>query len=177
MGQQARSAGVQDDDERDANQALQQRIESPREQRQTQILRNVGLVHGLELGHFLLFLHISANHADAGEMFLDAARDVAEHGLNRFKTVVDLASKEDDGEAHEGRGCQRNQRQLPVDRHHHDQRQNQRQAGFEQVHQARAEHHAHGIQVVRGARHDVAGAEFGVEIRGKRHQFGEQIVA
>ena len=39
------------------------------------------------------------------------------------------------------------------------------------------EHHADGIQVVGGARHDVAGAHAAVEIRGERDQVAEQVVA
>ena len=43
-------------------------------------------------------------------------------------------------------------------RDHDGDRQHERQAGLGPVHDARTEHHAHGVQVVGGARHDVAGA-------------------
>ena len=52
---------------------------------------------------------------------------------------------------------QRQQRQPRVDRDHQRQRRDERQHRVRRVHDRRADHHAHGVQVVGGARHQVAG--------------------
>ena len=60
---------------------------------------------------------------------------------------------------------------------HEDQRPGGEHHGVGGVHDARAEQHADGVQIVGGARHDVAGAGALVEAVGQRFQMAEQIVA
>ena len=66
---------------------------------------------------------------------------------------------------------------LGLMRQHEDQRAGGEHHGVGRVHDRRAEQHADGVQVVGGARHDVAGAGALVEAVGKRFQVAEQIVA
>ena len=64
-----------------------------------------------------------------------------------------------------------------TDAEHEDQRARGEHHGVGRVHDARADQHAHGVQVVGGARHDVAGTRALIEAVGEALQVREQVVA
>ncbi len=61
------------------------------------------LIQHFELADLGLLLRVSANHAHAREILLDAAADVGEHLLDRFEAIVNAAAEEDHRNAHQRR--------------------------------------------------------------------------
>ena len=84
--------------------------------------------------------------------------NVAEHGLDLLEAVVNPLPKKITAMLTSGAGSSGEQGQRQSTREHDGDGQDEGQAGFEPVHDARAQHHADGVEVVGGARHDVAGA-------------------
>src|SRR5208337_1937067 len=68
-------------------------------------------------------------------------------------------------------------RQVATDVQHENQRKNAQENCVHAVHKPGTEQHAHRVQVVGHARHDVAGAVAFVEARVLRFQLLEQVVA
>ena len=60
---------------------------------QSQTARDVLTVGAFESVYFCLLLHVSANYAGSGKVFLDPRGYVGEHGLNSFKALMDLLSE------------------------------------------------------------------------------------
>ncbi len=80
-------------------------------------------------------------------------------------------------DADQRRGNQAEQGKPPIHAPHHADQKERGEEGLGEVHDAGAEHHADGVEIVGGARHDVAGAVFRVEVLRERDDMGEQIVA
>ncbi len=140
------------------------------------ILVYVILVQQFELPDLRFLLRVSPNHTHTREIFLDAAADVGKHLLDGFEAIVNAASEQDHRHADHRRGNEAEQRQPPIHPGHDG---NQKESGEEclgEVHDAGAEHHANRVQIVGGARHDVAGAVFRVEVLRERDNVREQIV-
>ena len=76
-----------------------------------------------------------------------------------------------------GSGAKAKSVSLGADTQHEDQRAGGEHHRVGGVHDARADQHAHGVEVVGGTRHDVAGARALVEAVGEPLQVREQIVA
>jgi hypothetical protein len=113
----------------------------------------------------------------AGIILLGLRGDVGETGLDALEALVNLASHvlhEDAGQRHRR---QRHQREPGTDVQHEYQRKNAQENRIHAVHEPRPQQHAHRVQVVGHARHDVAGAVALVEARVLRFQLLEQVVA
>ena len=123
------------------------------------------------------FLHVGANQASAGKVLLGAGGDVGEHGLNAFEAFVDAAAESLDHDADGGQRQERVEREPGADGDHEGQRARGVDDGVRRVHDRGAEQHADRVQVIGGARHDVAGAMALVVGVGKAFETREQIVA
>ena len=88
---QPQSAHPQNQQERDPDQRRQQRIEQRGNPRQAQILVDVIAIQRSNNASSALFLHVSAHHAHARQVFLHAAADVGEHPLDLSEALVDAA--------------------------------------------------------------------------------------
>ncbi len=177
MREQLIAAAQEHDQESETDQGLQQRHEKRGEPGETDVLRDIVLVEQLELPDLGIFLGVGADHAHAREIFLNAAADVGKHLLDDFEAIVDAAAEQDHRDAHQRRRNQAEQRQPPVDRPHDSDQEEGGEERLGEVHDARAQHHADGVQIVGGARHDVAGAVLGVEILRESNDVREQVVA
>ena len=131
-------------------------------------------LEGVDLG---LFLREGADEAGGGEVFLGLRGDVGEHGLDALEALVDLAAQnlhEDAGERQRG---ERGQSKHGADAQQEVEREDGEQDGVRAVHDAGAEEHADGVEVVGHARHDVAGAALLVVLGGLLFELQEEIVA
>ncbi len=115
----------------------------------------VGDAEALELG---VLLAIGAHHPNARQRFLHDRADFRQLRLDLLESLVDGAAEELDRQRHERQRNQAKQRQPGVDRDHQRQGDDEPQQRVRRVHHRRADHHAHGIQIVGGPRHQVAGA-------------------
>ena len=79
--------------------------------------------------------------------------------------------------ADRGQGQERIKRQLGADGDHERERTRRIDDGVGRVHDRRAQQHSHGVQVVGGARHDVAGAVALVIRVAQAFQAREEVVA
>ncbi len=124
-----------------------------------------------------LFACEGADEAHAGVVFLRLRGDIGEAGLDALEACVDAAAEvlhQDAGERH---GRQRHQREIGTDAQQEEQREDGKKERVGAVHQARTEQHAHGVQVVGHARHQVAGAIALIEVCILLFQLSEEIVA
>ena len=177
MGRKSQPTDPQNQQKSYAYQSLQERIEQAGDARESEILADVVAVQHCESRKLGALLHVGAHHAHSREILLHAAADIRKHALNRFEAIVDAPAEKQYGQAHQRRWRQRHQSQRPVYPQHHRHGQHQRQRSLAPVHDARSEHHAYCVHVVGGARQDVARANATVEIRIKRDQPPEQLVA
>ena len=129
---------------------------------------------GANLG---LFLHVGANQARSGEILLRARGDVGEHGLDALEALVNAAAESLNDDADGGQRQEGVERQPRADRDHEGQRARGVDDRVGRVHDRRAEQHADRIQIVGGARHNVAGAIALVVGVGEAFEAREQIVA
>jgi hypothetical protein len=90
---------------------------------------------------------------------------------------VDAPTEENHGGAHKRRRNQAQQGETPIHSDHDADQEERGEEGLGKVHDARPQHHAHGVEIVGGARHDVPGTVAGVEILRQRDDVREQIVA
>ena len=96
------SAEPEHDDYGGAEHEFQRRPEHSHQAHQAEAAADVFLVGVLEGRDLGLFLHIGADDAGAGEVFLGAGRNVGEHGLNAFEALVNAASEILDDDAGDG---------------------------------------------------------------------------
>ena len=68
---------------------------------------------GANLG---IFLHVSANQASSGKVFLRAGGDVGEHRLNSFEALMNAPTEILDHDAHRGQRQEGVERQPRADR-------------------------------------------------------------
>lgn len=124
-----------------------------------------------------MFLGVGTDDADAIEIFLDAAGNIAELGLDEFEALVDFLAEVNNGEADEGGGDEGDEGELPVDGSHDGDGEQGGEESFGPVHDAGAEHHADLVEIVGGAGHEIAGAHGLVEGGTEAEEVGEDIVA
>src|SRR5208337_1322948 len=160
-----------------AEHELQRRPEHSHQADQTEAAADVFLIGAFEGGDLGLLLHIGADDAGAGKVFLGAGRDVGEHGLDAFEAFVNAASEILDDDAGDGQRQKRKYGQLGADGQHEAQGAGGEDDGVGRVHDGRAEQHPDRVQVVGGARHNVARAIALVVGIGEAFEVREQIVA
>ncbi len=175
--EQPRPSRPQHDQHGHAHQGFEHRHEGARKPSQPDVLPDVIQVELLEQPQLGLLLHVGADHANSRDVLLGAAADVGEHSLDVLEAVVNPASEQAHSQADERGGQERYQREAPVHIEHDGSHDDERETGLGSVHEPRPEHHAHRVQIVGGARHDVAGAHAPVEIRRKRGEPPEEVVA
>ena len=134
-------------------------------------------VEPLEEADLRLFAREGADEPHAGVVLLRLRGDIGEAGLDALEALVNPAAEilhQDAGQRH---GRQRHQRQIGADAQHEEQREDAQEDRVGAVHQRRPQQHAHRIQVVGHARHDVAGAVALVKARVLDFELAEQVVA
>ena len=135
------------------------------------------VVHLVELFNLVLFAAERANHAHAGQVFL-------QHGAHAALGLVGLAKalhsqlKEYHAIQKQYRHQhQRHQRHLDVHVQHYNQRDNQHEHGAEYLDQLSGQESAHGFHVRCAALYQVAGRGLYVIVIGQRLQMPVQTVA
>ena len=121
--------------------------------------------------------HLRFHHANARHTFLNARAQVREPRLRFLREIVNPLAEVSNAERDRGQRQQRQQRQLPVDfQHQHDgkHRDNDR---IRRVHDPGPEQHPNVAEVVRNARHQIAGPVLLVKRHRKRFQMLKQIGA
>ena len=177
MQQHLASADPEHDHNRQSQQGFQSWPEHAHQADQLQTAPNVFGVVALEAFDLRLLLNVGANQAGAGKVFLRFGRDVGEHGLDALEAFVDLAPEILHHDADDGQRRESEDGQPRADAQHEGQRARGEDHGVGGVHDARADQHAHRVEVVGGAGHDVAGAGALVEAVGEPLEMGEQVVA
>ena len=123
------------------------------------------------------FLGKGAYQAGAGEVLLGLRGDVGEHGLDALEAGVDAAQRTAPGCWPGAWATSATRVSYGLMRSMKIQGDDGEQDGVGAVHDGRAEQHAHGVQVVGHAGHDVAGAMLLVEARVLPLQVVEEVVA
>ena len=123
------------------------------------------------------FLGEGADQARSRKVLLRPGGDIGEHGLNALEAFVDAPAEVLHHDADHRQRQEGPERQLGAEVDHEEQRADGENDGVGRIHDRRAEQHAHGVQVIGGAGHDVAGAGSLVVAVGKRFQMAKQIVA
>ncbi len=162
---------------RQSQHEFQRGPQHPHEPHQLQAARNVFLVCSFKACDLSLFLHIGADQAGSGEIFLCPRGNVGEHRLDSFEALMNAASEVLNDDADHRQGQKRVERQLGADAHHERQRRRSEHQRIRRVHNGRAQQHAHRVQVICHPGHDVASAHALVIRIGKRFQMGKEIVA
>ena len=151
-------------------------IERSPEAHQRHVEREVFVVDLSEAGNLRPFLAIRANDARAAQILLRTGRERGEMLLHRLEAVVNsLAHTDRERRKHQQRQ-QRQQGQLDVDPQHENEREKSAGDRIGEIHHRRANGHPDGAQVVRQARHDVAGAGVCKVGRVERLQMYEQVI-
>ena len=171
------SADQQGEDHGDAQNELQRGPEHAHELHQLEGAGDVLAVEPLEEADLGFLAGKGANQARAGVVFLGLRGDIGEAGLDALEAVVNPAAEVLHQDAGQWHGRQRHQGEPGTDAQQEKQRDHGEEDGIGAVHEGRAEQHAHGIQVVGHAGHDVAGAIALIEARVLLLQFAEEIVA
>ena len=135
------------------------------------------LVEAFEEADLGFFAGEGADEAGAGVVFLGLRGDVGEAGLDALEAGMDAAAEVLDEDAGQRHGREGDQRQIGADAQHEEEREDGKEDGVGAVHEARAEQHAHGVQVVGHARHDVAGAIALIEAGVLLLELAEEVVA
>ena len=134
----------------------------------------IGFVEAANLGFFLC---VGAHHAHARQIFLRFGGKHRERRLNLFVERVDHFAEVPDGDGDDGHGEKNPKRERAREPEHQDDGEDHANDGLAAVHDARAEDHAHGVQIVGGARHQFAGAVADVEFRLHKEKAIQQIAA
>ena len=148
--------------------ASQQRVEDALNAHQPEVLRRcTAWFSSSKRAQFGAFLREGAHHAHAREVLLHPAAEMSENiAWMRFEARRGWRARRRSppgspaapAESASSASRQSTETMMAIGKR-------ERQPGFEPVHDARPQHHAHGVQVVGGARHDVAGARAAVVIR------------
>ena len=158
MQQDFAAADPQHDHDGDAEQGFQRRPQHAHQAHQLQTARDVFGVLALEALDLRLLLHVGANQPRSGKVLLRLGRDVGEHGLDALEALVNLAAEVLHHDADHGQRQEGEQREPGADAEHEHQRARGEHHGVGGVHDAGPGQHAHRVQIVGGAGHDVAGA-------------------
>ncbi len=167
----------QRDHQRETEDELKRGPEHGHQTNQMQAAADVFAIGLFEGGDLRFLLGEGANQAGAGEVLLSLGGDVGEHRLNAFEAAVNPVSEVLNDHRSRGKGNEGEEGQLGADAIHEGQRGTGEDQRVGAVHDRRAEQLAHGVQIVGGAGHDVAGA-VGVIVAGRLpFEIGEKIVA
>ena len=134
------------------------RIEHALQPDQDAVAAHVFVIRRAEPPDLVRFLVIRADDADTGERLLDDRAQIGELRLDGLEAPVNRAAEILHAHRHERQRKQRDERQPRVDRRHQDDRDGKHEDRAGRIHHRRADHHAHGVQIVGRARHQVAGA-------------------
>ena len=151
-------AGQQRDDHGDAEDELERGPEHAHQLNETKRAADVLAVEPLEEADLRLLAGKGADEANAGVILLGLGGDIGEAGLDALEPVVNFAAEILDDDAGRRHGRERYKRQVGADAQHEEKRKDAEEDGIGAVHERRAEQHAHRVQVVGHAGHDVAGA-------------------
>ena len=177
MGEDQVAAGQQCNHHRHAEDEFQSGPEHAHELDQAKSAGNVLAVELLEEANLRLLAGKGSDQARARIIFLGLRGDVGKAGLDALEAVVDSGSEVLNEDAGDGHGRQRDQGQIRADAEHEEQRADGEENGIGGVHEGWAEQHAHCLQVVGHAGHDVAGAVTLIEARVLLFQVDEEVVA
>ncbi len=158
-------------------QQFQRRPQHSGKARQRQAAGHIFLVAGLKQRDLGFFLRVSPDHAGAGKVLLRSRGNIRKLRLDFFKPLMNPPSEILHNNAGDRQRRKRIQRELGADLPHKDQRHGRKYQRVRRVHNRRAQQHAHGIQVIGGAGHDVARAVLLVIGIGKRFQMAKHVIA
>jgi hypothetical protein len=144
---------------------------------QALIAADVFLIGGTELLEFGRLLAIGADDADTREVFLGHGAHLRELRLDPLESPVDGRAEQLHRHRDDRQRGHRHHRQPGVDRGHQQDRHDKRERRLRGIHDRRPRHHAHGIEVVGRARHQVASAVGLVEGRRQGLQVCEKRLA
>src|SRR5215469_7763308 len=171
------SSEPQDQDESAAEHEFQCGPEHAHEANQFQAAANVLFVLAFKSSDLRFFLHVSPNKSRTRKILLCPRGDVGEHCLNTLEAFVNAASESLNDDADGGQRQEREERQPGADRDHERERTGGVDNGVRRIHDRGSEQHANGIQVVGGARHNVAGAMALIVRVAETLEVGEEVVA
>jgi hypothetical protein len=106
----------------------------------------------------LLLAREGPHDAHAGEVLLHARGDVAEVVLHRFRANVNALAEKLRQAADDRHREQRDERHHQIEAHHHHERAADDEQRGDRMHYRGTDQHAHRGEIVRGARHQIAGA-------------------
>ena len=171
------AAPAKKDHSRHADESHESRKKQAPGSDQLDVALDVIPVDAIEGFDFRLFLRIGANDANAREIFLRARGKRAQSGLDPFRKPVNDPAEVIHGDDYKRHRQQDPQRETRGQLDHEIEREDACGNRVGRVHDARAEHHADGVEVISGARHQVARAVADIEFRLEFYQPGEQIIA
>ena len=150
-------ADPQHQDHRKAQQQLKGRPQHSHQAHQQQTAPDIFQVRGLKGGNLCLLLHKGLQNADSGKVLLRACRNIRKHGLDALEALMNFSSEVLDHNAGNRQRQESVNRQPGTDAPHEEQRGRREHNGIRGIHNRRPQQHAHRVQVIRGACHDVAG--------------------
>ena len=139
-----------------AQHELERRPQHAHQPYQLQASPDVFVVGRLKRCDLRIFLRVSANHPDAGEILLGTRGNVREHGLNSFEPLMNATSEILDHHAGHRQWQEGVKRQLGTDGHHEAQGGRGEHHRVRRIHDGRAQQHAHRIQIIGRPGHNVA---------------------
>src|SRR5665213_2890919 len=152
------AAYQQRDDEAEAEDHFERGPEHGHEADEVERARDVLAVGGFEAVDLGVFLGEGADETRAGEVLLRLGGDVGELGLDALKAAMDALAEglhEDRGERKRTDGAER---ELWTDANHEGKGRGGEDEAVGGIHDGGAEELTDGVEVIGGARHDVAGA-------------------
>src|SRR5712664_3510495 len=167
----------QHDQEGRADERLKRRHKHAPGADEADVSRNILAVGLVEAPDFRFFLGVGAHDTDAGKILLDARGERGEGGLDFFVEIVNGFAEEPDGDGYDRRGNQNPEREGRRERDHDYDGHDHCGDGIRAVHDAGTEDHTNGIEVIRGAGHQFAGAIADVEFGLEDQQSLEEVVA
>ena len=177
MGDDQVAAGKQSDDHGDAEDELERGPEHAHELNQAKGSGDVLAIEFFEEADLGVFAGKGADEAGAGVVFLGLGGDGGEAGLDAFEAVVNPVAEvldQDAGERH-GRESHEGEPGAEVEQEIQGEYGEEDRVGA--VHESRTEQHAHGIEVVGHAGHNVAGAVTLIEAGVLLLEMAEEVVA
>ena len=142
----------------DAHQQAHHREKRALDANERAVAPHVLVVGGREPPDLVLLTAVGAHDAHARQGFLGDGADGRELLLDGLEAFVDGFADHVDQNRERRQRDEGQQRETPVERQHQRDDRDEREHGVRQVHERGPDHHAHGVQVVGGPRHQVAGA-------------------
>ena len=124
----------------------------------TRLRRMYSSLAALNRLDLVALLVVGADDPNACERLLHDRTQIRQLRLDRFEALVDGAAEVLDAHRDHRQRNQCDQGQSRVDGDHQDDSDGEDEDRAGRIHHRRADHHSHGIEVVGGTRHQVAGA-------------------